>query len=343
MPLYGQAGAAASDALMQVLAEQVRQQLAQEEMRQRKMRLDEDARQFDAQHALNQQQFQAGERVRQQQMDRQGRQDRQEENATGVRRMIGDFLIQRGAPPNRGERTTLEGMALQEGINLPELERPADELAAEQAAKDAHDLRLYEQKEQIGAKYRPRPQGPAPETFRLVSPTGEQRVVQGVNAANQLLAQGWKQYDAAAIRQTQNALPPDQTNQVRTDILSAAKALKSHPGRGAYTGTRFNPSHGFGWYDDPIGGTSAAGAKVLHDNLTALLALPNLEKLRGPLSDKDIEFIKAASSKLQATAPDADFESELDAIIQKLESVELPPRPGGPTRLRFDAKGNPIP
>lgn len=139
-------------------------------------------------------------------------------------------------------------------------------------------------------------------------------------------------YDEVGERQRagQNALPPDQASQARADILSAAKALRTHKGLGSYTGTRFNLSHGLGWYDDPIAGTDAAGAKSLHDNLTALLALPNLEKLRGPLSDKDIEFIKAASSKLQKNMPDEAFAAELDGIIQKLEAGgSLPASPGG--------------
>lgn len=160
-----------------------------------------------------------------------------------------------------------------------------------------------------------------PSYLTLVSPDGkqQQRVPDG-QSANALLQQGWKLFDQVGARQTaNNSLDPKAADDTRQQILQAAKDLLNHPGLDAFTGTTFNPQHGFGWYDDPIGGTDAASAKALYDNFVSLSALPNLEKLRGPLSDKDIEFIKAASTRAKPRSKDSDFRKELGSIIQKLE------------------------
>src|SRR5688572_26450201 len=50
-----------------------------------------------------------------------GLQRRQQDNQTGVRRMIGDFLVQKGAHPQADERATLQGMAMQEDVPLPKI------------------------------------------------------------------------------------------------------------------------------------------------------------------------------------------------------------------------------
>lgn len=55
----------------------------------------------------------------------------------------------------------------------------------------------------------------------------------------------------------------------------------------------------------------AEDAKIVIDNLVAKLTLPNLWVLKWPMSDKDIEFIKAASSKLWTTQSNKSFEKNL--------------------------------
>lgn len=134
---------------------------------------------------------------------------------------------------------------------------------------------------------------------------------------------GDRPYDPVAERQTaNNSLDPKAADETRQQILTAAQDLLKHPGLDAFTGTTFNPQHGFGWYDDPIGGTDAAGAKALYDNFVSLSALPNLEKLRGPLSDKDIEFIKSASTRAKPRSKDTDFRRELQAIVTTLSNAQ---------------------
>jgi hypothetical protein len=92
----------------------------------------------------------ADEMYRQGQVDRQATQDRQGENERGVRRMIGEFLVQRGSQPlDAGSRQAVQGMALQEGVNLP------DSVTADPAGDDARKLKLFEAQQRIEAKYRP--------------------------------------------------------------------------------------------------------------------------------------------------------------------------------------------
>lgn len=55
----------------------------------------------------------------------------------------------------------------------------------------------------------------------------------------------------------------------------------------------------------------AEDAKIVLDNLIAKMTLPNLWVLKWPMSDKDIEFIKAASSKLWTTQSNKSFEKNI--------------------------------
>lgn len=141
---FGFAGAAAgsSDALQQLLAERraaflQQQQLAMQQEQQQRLK-----EQFEAtmagqaeDRAFRARDFEADQADRVSQRERQGRMDerqlrlddvaagdrRQVENQRGVRRMIGDFLVQRGSKPlDPGSRQTLQGMAVQEDVDLPE-------------------------------------------------------------------------------------------------------------------------------------------------------------------------------------------------------------------------------
>lgn len=55
----------------------------------------------------------------------------------------------------------------------------------------------------------------------------------------------------------------------------------------------------------------AEDAKVVLDNLIAKMTLPNLWVLKWPMSDKDIQFIQAASSKLWTTQSNESFEKNI--------------------------------
>lgn len=133
---FGWSGAAAgaSDALTQMLVQKRLEQMQQAQLAMQQQAAAQRAAEFEASQGLqrdrfglDRERFTADEANRTAQRDRQAKLDdvaagdrRQAQNAVGVRRMIGDFLVQRGAAPlDPGARQTLQGMALQEGVDLP--------------------------------------------------------------------------------------------------------------------------------------------------------------------------------------------------------------------------------
>lgn len=133
---FGWAGAAtgASDALQELLARAFAQKQAAARMALQQQELGlhsreadraaaadaERIREFNARQALEQEQFTADKTFKQQAVTRQEGLDRQAQNKLGVQRMMGDYLMQRGAQPiDQGARNQLTGMAISEGVTLP--------------------------------------------------------------------------------------------------------------------------------------------------------------------------------------------------------------------------------
>jgi hypothetical protein len=287
------------DDFKQIVAEQIKQQLAVKKAQQE---MELAAQQMELQRAqderaqkyleLQTKQFEAAEARRLNDTEA-----REKANQQGARRMMQDFIIQRNGPLSADDRRGLAALQV-------ESEGKFDPRLLEEEKPERDPIEDYKQRKIIDMQFE-RPAAQKPER----DPIADYRARKQIDA------------EFAQQKQSQNAMDPKAAQDTRQEILSAAEALRNHGGRKSFTGTNFNPSHLFGWYDDPIEGTDAAGAKALYDNLVSLMALPNLEKLRGPLSDKDIEFIKSASSRLKPGAPDADFENELNAIIQKLQAA----------------------
>lgn len=133
-----------------------------------------------------------------------------------------------------------------------------------------------------------------------------------------------RESEAAAERRAQAAADrakpdPAAQAQARDEALKLARELKSHPGLSSMTGFR-GAAYGYGYRDEPFSGSQAATAKKLLDSLQALLTIPNLSYLKGPMSDKDILFIKAASTALDSQMRDKDFIAKLDDVINRLEN-----------------------
>lgn len=72
----------------------------------------------------------------------------------------------------------------------------------------------------------------------------------------------------------------------------------------------------------------AVDADVAINNLVAKLTLPNLWVLKWPMSDKDIQFIKEASSKLATNQSNASFERNL------LDAYNLAARRAGKPEIK---------
>jgi hypothetical protein len=152
---FAGAGAGASDALQALLQQEFlrKQQEEQAARAQQQLMLQAEGQRLDGERQT------ADLSYRTQQTERQGRMDdiaaadrRQGQNQQGVRRMIGDFLMQRGSQPlDQGARNQVTGMAVSEDVDLPRtlLEDP---MAGSQHALDLEKLRHTNDMTEIAAR-----------------------------------------------------------------------------------------------------------------------------------------------------------------------------------------------
>jgi hypothetical protein len=263
----------------------------------------------------------ADQTYRQGQVERQGRLDdvaatdrRQVENERGVRRMIGEFLVQRGSTPlDTGARQTLGGMAIQEGVELPKT------VTDDPTAANAE----WERRQGIEHK----------------------------NRLGEIAAQGAQTRQNTAAR-TNNAPDPAEAASITKTALDLAGRLETHPGIGRATGA----------YEMRGFTQDAVDFNAIRDQLVAALALPNLGALKGPMSDKDVLFVKQLATRL--SNPSLSEAETRTAIAEaktflngKLGAAPTPPAPvtpgggagartggpgPGPVQWGRDAQGRPV-
>ena len=110
------------------------------------------------------------------------------------------------------------------------------------------------------------------------------------------------------------------------DIFNLITSLKSAPGKGGAVGIGLKiPFYG------PLPGTDAYDYTVSVEQLKNALALPNLEKLKGAMSDKDIVFLKNIATKLDTGMSENAFDAELTKLEEKFGEIL-----GIPTQNEFD-------
>lgn len=117
----------------------------------------------------------------------------------------------------------------------------------------------------------------------------------------------------AAEKTAQDAKDAQNAQAAVDQALQQARALRSHPG--------FTSAYGI--VNSRIAGVDpyAVNAGALADQLVATLTLPNLGKLKGPASDKDVAFIKSASTILGNRRISAEQAAQaLDDTIKRLEA-----------------------
>lgn len=309
--------AGANDALQELLARRYaeaqqaqRMQLEQQQLAQqndqftRRLGMDRDELGVRQMQMLADNADRTQQRERQTRLDTEAAGDRardrsQQQNATGMRRMIGDFLMQRGQTPiGAGERQTLQGMAITEGIDLPQTLT----VDPEQEFKD------YARKKQIDLQYRPPTQGSQPTERVLVSPDGQsQRVARGSGEVNTLLGQGWKLYDAVAARSAQPENQEEAKDTAR-EVQRIAGALGSHAGFGGTFGkwSSMNPQL--------TSSQATVDARSLLNSLKGLLTLENMGKMKGVLSDTDMRILQQASTTLAAEISEDAARGELNRL-----------------------------
>lgn len=318
---FGWSGAAqgAGNALQEMLATR-RAAFLQQQALARQQQLDEAAaaeRRNDEEYRRRQETRQttldaetAAERARQ--AARQTQQDeiaatgrRQQANQAGVRRMIGDAIVQRGGKPLDAQaRQTLQGMAVQEDVDLP----------ASVTTDPNAELADYEKKLQIAQRYQRPTAGPAPNYQTLVDAQGNQRRVPDGQQVNDLLGQGWKLFDAVAARSSKPENSAEAIDTAR-EVQRLAGALGAHKGFGGV----------FGKYSSMtpqlLASQDTLTARTVLNSLKGLLTMENMGKMKGVLSDSDMRILQQASTTLAPEMDEASAAAELNrlgAVMSKL-------------------------
>lgn len=123
-------------------------------------------------------------------------------------------------------------------------------------------------------------------------------------------------YSYVASSKTQ--LAPEKKEQIQ-EVYDALADLKDSKGKAGAVG--------FGWEkllkygEGAIPGTEAAGFIAKFNTFKDSLALPNLDKMKGAMSDKDIQFLRNTASALSLDMSEKTFNETLDALDKKYKEL----------------------
>lgn len=140
-------------------------------------------------------------------------------------------------------------------------------------------------------------------TARMAAGSQQQKILLDIEKEKRTLNEAMR----TKIAEGQDALGTAQTT---LDLLSWMRDPKQTSARkGATGGYRFT-----------IPGTEERDYETKIEQLTNMLALPNLGQLKGAMSDKDIIFIKSVSTNLDRSQSEKSFKRELDRLANFMES-----------------------
>ena len=181
----------------------------------------------------------------------------------------------------------------------------------------------------------PAPSTVQPTEYALVGPNGEQRMVRGVDAANALLSQGWRRYDATSVRNDPARAQLVDT-QVRraNDGLAIIKELVEFDNAGNVKKTHPGLDRAFGTIQGAIPDfhQDSVNVRAAVDRLKSLVTLPEMQSLRGlgPASDRDVRIVEHGATTLgNARLGDADVRAELKRIYDALSRLAVGGDGGG--------------
>ena len=106
------------------------------------------------------------------------------------------------------------------------------------------------------------------------------------------------------------------------DVLSTIETIKDHEG--------FNNAVGFSLQksfvdteggEQFLSGTAAADFQTIFNSFRDSLVLPNLDKLKGAMSDNDIKFIRNATTALSLSQSEEGFLTELNKIQERYNQI----------------------
>lgn len=106
------------------------------------------------------------------------------------------------------------------------------------------------------------------------------------------------------------------------DVRTLAEELKTMEGKGGAIGFGIKKTIASklpGIDEDAIAGTDRATYEAKAKQLIDSLAATNLDKLKGAMSDKDIEFLRNIGSSLKFDMTEKAWDAELEKIINKLD------------------------
>ena len=122
---------------------------------------------------------------------------------------------------------------------------------------------------------------------------------------------------------TDKKLTPEKQTAIQ-DALTAIEQLESTPWKSwavwwsfqKYLPWRIKP-----WEWQFIPWTDAATFEARFNNLRDQLTLPNLDKLKGAMSDKDIQFLRNTSAALSLDMSEAEFDKSLKQVKEKFQNM----------------------
>jgi hypothetical protein len=216
-------------------------------------------------------------------------------NERGVNQMIGDRLMQ--GPLDVDSARQIAGMGIREGVQVPGI------VAQAMTPPKQESFTLGEGQVRFGPDGKVLAQGPA----KQQAPMSEaQQLANEMRRIQIEQAQGKLDADKAWRDKT-----GEDAKRVTENALGLAQRLKTHPGM----------SKAYGAYEMRGFMQDAQDAKGIRDQLVAALTLPNLGALKGPMSDKDVAFVKQLGTRLaNDSLSDEEAQRAVDEAILFLQS-----------------------
>lgn len=138
--------------------------------------------------------------------------------------------------------------------------------------------------------------------------------VDQINAGKATVSNVPAAYKNAVVMALNTTVVNDDAQEVRNQALDYVKQIESSPA--------LSMSTGFSSFMTKIPGTQSFALKANLDSLIDLLAMENLDRLKGPMSDKDIQFLRNTATKLKLGLPTGEFKKELSSIKNTLNKVQ---------------------
>lgn len=236
-------------------------------------------------------------------------------NAQGTKTMIGDFLTRRqpGQPLSDTERGSLEAMSVTDDVNLPAslMAKPQRKVITTLGKRGEPVQRAVTEEELIEGvpEYRaPQSGGGTPDQQWVIRDGKPTPIPKGTARPGDL------PYDAVAARQQNGTTDPNaEAVDTAREAGRIALKLRDHPG--------FNGA--FGVLDSklPTVRQATADAEVLRESLMSLLTLENMGKMKGVLSDRDMQVLRQASTTLSGQMSEAGARAELDRLANVMAKV----------------------